>query len=213
MDKLTEKFIERKKENPDYHKIINIKRIKKRITMLLGPNGTGKSRSLHDMKIDLQNDHTKFVEYSTSKDDLVGKFGSPFGNFGIECIAAAFHSEGERMVESFYTWMNGPFLKEVLSTKEPLYVFIDEADSGLSIDRLIETLSTMIFISNEEEKKGRELHFILTVNSYEMYEILNKAGAEAIWVPTGKVIKPKSYEDFKWRYVEYYEAIREQFQG
>lgn len=94
-------------------------------------------------------------------------------------------------------------LREVLSHKKELYIFIDEADSGLSIDRLKQSLEPLKFIMKEEMKKGRKIHLVATCNSYEMYEIMQSDITETIWVPTKEKIELDSYTEFK-RLYEYF---------
>lgn len=211
MNKKYKNFINKKKEQWQYYSEVTTRRIKKPITLLMGPNGTGKSMSLKNIEYEVKKKKINIVKYSTSKDDIVQKGAPAFGDWDINKIAMAFSSEGERMVESFFDWMNTVVLKEVLTNDKPLWIMIDEADSGLSIDRLTYTLSQLIFVIVSEFDKGRDIKVVLTCNSWEMLECFMSNAAKEyvdfIWVPTKQSIRPKNYKQFKKMYIEYFNEI------
>lgn len=204
MNKIMQQFCDMKKEHPDHYNEVTTRSCSSPITLLIGPNGTGKSMSLRHMKESLKRRKIDYVEYSTSKDDIVQKGSNPFTGFDPYKLACAFHSEGERMIDSFGEWADTVFVRAVLEHKRPLWVFIDEADSGLSIDRLWESLRQIVnIIGWEHFDKKREIHLVATCNSYEMLEVMRSKITDIIWVPTKQKIKVKSYESFKKRYMEY----------
>ena len=204
MNKIMQEFCNVKKEHPDHYNIITTRSCCSPVTLFIGPNGTGKSMSLRHMKESLKRRKIDYVEYSTTHDDIVKKGSNPFSGFDPYKLACAFHSEGERMIDSFSEWADTVFVKAVLESKKPLWVFIDEADSGLSIDRLWESLRQIVnIIGWEHFDKKREIHLVATCNSYEMLEVMRSRITEIIWVPTRQKIKVKSYESFKKRYMEY----------
>lgn len=207
MNKIELNFCKKKIENPDYHNEITLKRITKPITLLLGPNGTGKSMSIRSIKYELEKLGKKYLEFTTSRDDIVQKGAPAFGSWDINKLACAFHSEGERICDSFYDWAVEVMLKELHEDKGEMYIFIDEADSGLSFDRLLEVLYPIVHIATDYEKRGRKVYFIFSVNSYEMYEILSKGPTEALWIPSRRPVKFKDYKEFRNKYVEYYEEM------
>ena len=207
MNQKMQKFCNKKKEHPDHYTEIKLKDLKTPITVLLGPNGTGKSMSIHLMKTECKQKNIKFASYSTSKDDIVGKSAPAFGDWNIYGLACAFHSEGERMCDSFYEWSNKDFLRALLEDKEcSVYIFIDEADSGLSIDRIIQSLRPIINIIEMDSKK-RDLHVVFTCNSYELLQVLQSDITTCIWVPTKEEVHIHSYEDFAYRYLDYCEEM------
>ena len=126
-----------------------------------------------------------------------------------EAFLAAFMSEGERMNQSFFTWVKDIMLPAVLKNKEELFIFIDEADSGLSLDKIQEAFRDIIFIIKEENKRGRRIHLIVTANSYELAEVFKEEVelVAYIWVPTNEFILLGSYNKFKKRYMEYYKEM------
>ena len=203
------RFISNKKKDGEYHREISIKDLDAPITILMGPNGTGKSMSILNMveEIKSQKD-ARYVRYSTSRDDIVTTGTGPF-NFDPSALAYAYASEGERMIGSFQKWANSKMLEKIMTNKDELYVIIDEADSGLSIDRLMQSLIPLKDIIKMELAKGRKLHFVFTVNSYEMLEVLQSDITEIIWVPTKEKIEIDNYEEFKSLYTYYYDRYYE----
>lgn len=200
-------FYKKKKENPQYYNVVDLHRISAPITILIGPNGSGKTMSLRTIEQELKKANTKVIKYTTSQDDIVQKGAPAFGDWDPWKLAQAFTSEGERMSSSFVDWCNNAFLRGVLETREPLFALIDEADSGLSIDRLIQTIRPLLFIMREEMKKGRELHYVLTCNSYEMLDQFPGDLTEVIWMPTLDSIEFSDYEEFAEHYTKYYEKV------
>lgn len=207
MSKAMEKFYKKKLDDSQYHTELSIGNIKAPITVLLGPNGTGKSMSLRNFNMQLQFKSINFVTYSTSKDDIVQKGAPAFGSWDISKLACAFTSEGERMSSSFFDWANTTMLSQIMTNDKELWLLIDEADSGLSFDRLMETLLQIVSIVKMEHSKGRKIHAIFTCNSYEMAELLQSDLTDYIWVPTREHIKLGSYYKFKKRYIEYYDNV------
>ena len=208
MNKKEALFIQKKKEDINHHSELSLRHITKPITILLGPNGSGKSMSMKNMKYQLEDKKMKYSSYSTSKDDIVSKASGPFGDWAIEKIACAFISEGERMNHSIADWMCGPMMKDILTDRDkPIYIFIDEMDSGLSIDKIMEETKDILFVVKEELKQNRDIHFIISCNSYELAEALNTEYTEYIWLPTKQRIKLGSYNRFKQRYVEFYKEM------
>ena len=200
-------FYKKKLADAQFYNTISFKDIEKPITILLGPNGTGKSMTLRGIERACKIKGIKLLSYSTSKDDIVSKGSPAFGDWDPWKLAQAFTSEGERMTSSFFDFVNTDFLREVMTNKEPLVVIVDEADSGLSFDRLYETLTQMLFVVKEEHKKKRDIKVILTCNSYEMYEILRQYNPDTFWLPTCKKVEFKSYKTFKKPYMEYYKNV------
>lgn len=204
------RFIANKLKDENHYTELSIVNLEKPITILLGPNGTGKSRSLENMKYELKyEEDLSYVMYSTSHDDIVKNAGSPFSSIGFEGLIFNWKSEGERMIGSFQNWCREKMLREILSHKKELYIFIDEADSGLSIDRLKQSLEQIKFVIEEELKKGRKIHLIATCNSYEMYEIMKSDITETIWIPTKDKIELNSYEEFKSLYTYFFDKYYE----
>ena len=209
LNKKMKEFCKKKLQKPDYYTEVKWYSLLQPITILLGPNGTGKSTSIKLMRQELSNTgHTNVIAYSTTQDDTVKKHTTPF-DMRPEAFLAAFMSEGERMNQSFFTWVKDIMLPAVLKNKEELFIFIDEADSGLSLDKIQEAFRDIIFIIKEENKRGRRIHLIVTANSYELADVFKEEVelVAYIWVPTNEFILLGSYNKFKKRYMEYYKEM------
>lgn len=210
MNKKMKDFCKHKKKDPDYCTKVKLDEITSVMAVLLGPNGTGKSTSMNLMKEELDKRNIKYLSYSTRHDDIVIKCSSPF-RFEPAGIACAFHSEGERMTDSFLDFMEKDFLKEVLENKDrELYVFIDEADSGLSLDMIYRQLLDLMYIVKEKYKRGRNVKLIISANSFELCEpFLNEDNGlvEFIWTPTKEKITFNSYSEFREPYIEYFKEM------
>lgn len=208
MNKKFKEFCDKKLEHPFYHNMITLKSLTKDLVILLGPNGSGKSMSMMNLEQECKRKKINYIKYSTKQNDIVLKASNPF-KMDLKGMSCAFHSEGERMCDSFYDWCNSIMLKELLTKETDLYILIDEADSGLSIDRLKESLEQLVHILELEKQKhpNRIVKFIFTCNSYEMYEIIKTKDSKTIWLPTKEEISPRTYSQFKQRYVEYYEYM------
>lgn len=207
MDANMRYFCKKKKEDLSHHRIIKLKDISRPICLLLGPNGTGKSMSLKSIECELDEANIKWVKYSTSHNDIV----HTTWDFNPEDIINAFRSEGERMCASFDKWGSQKLVPLVLRTKEPLWVLLDEIDSGLSLDRIKQTVSIIKMIFAGEYQKNREIHFIITCNSYELYSVIqHDEFTQNIWVPTNSSFYPKTYDEFKKPYLEYYDKVHKE---
>ena len=106
MNKNMKLFCKKKLKKPNTYTEIKWYNLFGPIVILLGPNGTGKSMSINLMKQELsKSDNLIVISYSTTQDDTVRKHTTPF-DFRPEAFAAAFLSEGERMNNSLFTWMD-----------------------------------------------------------------------------------------------------------
>lgn len=210
MNRQMKEFCANKKKDPDYHTIIHYYNLLQPITILLGPNGTGKSTSIRTMIEETKNlDYMKVISYSTTNDDIVKRKNTPF-KLDPTSLAASFLSEGERMDMSFFDWMDTVMLEAILKDRDKeILMLIDEADSGLSIDNIIKAFCQIKFIVNEEVKRGRKIKVAITCNSYELAEYFKDCdNAAYIWVPTNDYMVLGSYTRFKSHYLEYYKEMK-----
>lgn len=207
MNKKYKTFCDKKKEDPSYHTELFVKDVTTPITILLGPNGTGKSMSTLLISEELKKNNICRVTYSNKQNDIV----STSIGFEIEDLACAFHSEGERIDDSIQKWGCNELVKELLTHEDEVWAIIDELDSGLSIDRLRAVLVEYLGIIHHEKKKhpDRIFRYIFTCNSYEMLELFKAFEdiTKVIWVPTKEVVKIGTYEQFKKRYIEYFDYM------
>ena len=217
MNQKFKRFCDKKYENPDYYKEINPDKLISDITILLGPNGSGKSMSFRSLESYFKNNNIKCLTYSNKRNDIV----NTCFDFDIRKLISAFHSEGERIKDSIYEFSGSHFINELLSNEKDIYVLIDELDSGLSIDSLLNIISEYIQVIVLEKYKHpeRTVKLVFSCNSYEMlhsfYIALDEVKNDPlyykgyipeinlIWVPTMEYIHISSYDDFIKRYIDY----------
>lgn len=187
-----------------FYKEIDISKIETPFTILLGPNGCGKSMSIRLMQQTLDSQKKKYLAYSNKNNDVV----IHDSYFDPTLIAYAFTSEGERIKGSIDHWNNGKFLKAILKDDKDLFIFLDEFDSGLSFDKLKWVINTYIWIYEQEKIKHpkRKLTFILTCNSWEMLRCFKDymSITKTIWVPTATEVWISDYEQFEGMYDYYF---------
>lgn len=203
------KFCEKKKENLDYYSEITWQDLYKPITILLGPNGTGKSMSIKLMEDDLKDrDGIVVVSYIAHRDDTTKKHTTPF-DMRPESLSAFFTSEGERHEFSFAIWVNEELFRTVsLNKDKEIYVLIDEGDSGLSPDRILNTYSMLLNIVNDMLSRGINIHVVISCNTYELAEVFKDSPITwYYWLPSKEYISLDGYKRFKKRYLDYYKEV------
>lgn len=219
MNQKFKRFCDKKYQDPEYHKEIKPDKLISDITILLGPNGSGKSMSFRSLESYFKNNNIECLTYSNKRNDIV----NTCVDFDITKLICAFHSEGERIKDSIYNFSESNFINELLSNEKDIYVLIDELDSGLSIDSLLNIISEYIQVIVLEKHKHpeRTVKLVFSCNSYEMlhsfYIALDEVKNDPlyynykayipeinlIWVPTMEYIYVSSYDAFIKRYMNY----------
>ena len=100
MNKLFKEFCSNKLEHPDYYSEVTLRMIKSPITVLLGPNGTGKSMSIKYIKYQLDKQQKQCVVYSTTNNDIVKTSALAWGvwessevfSYALLCVCGTFFS-------------------------------------------------------------------------------------------------------------------------
>ena len=171
------------------------------ITILVGCNGSGKTTTLHQLKnqIDTE-DECMYIQY----DNMV--------HGGREAIAnLAFHedfkgiatqmqsSEGENIYDNlsrFATKMGQSMTSfKRNSDKSKIFFLFDAADSGFSIDNIIEYKNFFHFLVDHECKKlneDKEVYIIISTNAYEF-----TVGERCLDVTESEYISFENYEQYK----------------
>lgn len=192
-------YIKKKSDDGSFYVQFNVEDINKPITCLLGPNGCGKSLSIKLMTEDLHKRNIPYVHYSTSHNDIVHT-SMDFDPYDLVC---AFHSEGERMMDSFQKWVRIKFIP-LVQKSQTIYLFIDEADSGLSLDRLLQQFEDLTVFIQKLIKEGKDIKVVVTSNSYEMCEALQSPITEYVWLPTKDIITVDDYNSLSNLYRDYF---------
>lgn len=201
-------FIEKKKKDFSHHVVVPESLLNSPIVILTGCNGSGKSQTLKKLDKEWKEKY-EVLSYRTSKEGRSKNYVNPWNSDSYSYargLASCFESEGERMQDLFSLWADQVLLPKLCKTRDPIRVLIDEADSGLSWDKVMYSLSGISrTIVPMELERGRDIKFIFTANSYPMIEALDSPNTKILWVPTKEEWAPKTYEEFKEPYKYYFE--------
>lgn len=209
--------------NPKYTKRESIPvkyNINPGITMLIGPNGSGKTtalsqlRSLFSTEDDLVKKWNK-LEINDSIRDLYSSYlydnvyeetftKSTWGATDhIDRVAQTFeNSEGQNMYDYLYYKINEigqAVTKAIKNNKKGIFLLFDGLDSGLSLD-VINTIrkSVLEFIIETEKKRSNlEVYIICSANSYEFCN-----NYDCIDVTNQKHITFTNYTDYEKYFVK-----------
>lgn len=190
------------------------------ITMLIGPNGSGKTtalsqlRSLFSTEYDLVKKWNK-LEINDSIRDLYSSYlydnvyeetftKSTWGATDhIDRVAQTFeNSEGQNMYDYLYYKINEigqAVTKAIKNNKKGIFLLFDGLDSGLSLD-VINTIrkSVLEFIIETEKKRSNlEVYIICSANSYEFCN-----NYDCIDVTNQKHITFTNYTDYEKYFVK-----------
>jgi len=159
--------------------------LNKKITVLLGKNGDGKTTLLRSIEAELQNTEIKVInDDARERGDDCNNIFDP-----AHILFTRFSSEGETL---FYTI--GMMIKKIgyyVRQSKKVVVCLDKVDSGLSIDKIKEAAD---FIK-ESLIKDIEMT-IISANSYELASQF-KGIADFYWVKKKAFIElPNTYEEF-----------------
>ena len=209
--------------NPKYTKreSIPIKyNINPGITMLIGPNGSGKTtalsqlRSLFSTEDDLVKKWNK-LEINDSIRDLYSSYlydnvyeetftKSTWGaTEHIDRVAKTFeNSEGQNMYDYLYYKINEigqAVTKAIKNNRKGIFLLFDGLDSGLSLDVInIIRKSVLEFIIKTEKKRSNlEVYIICSANSYEFCN-----NYDCIDVTNQKHITFTNYTDYEKYFVK-----------
>lgn len=193
-------FCNQKLKNPEHHNELGIDICLSPFTILVGPNGTGKTLSLLKMEYECKQNNIKCVKYSNKHEDIVQKAGLDWDPYKLLC---AFHSEGERINDSFNNWCETVLAKELVNNEDNIYILLDELDSGLSVDRIESLVMSLYYVIEHEHKvhPKRMINFVITCNSYEMLDCFYKHATLCMqtvvyFVPTRELVSYNSYKKF-----------------
>lgn len=209
--------------NPKYTKRESIPvkyNINPGITMLIGPNGSGKTtalsqlRSLFSTEDDLVKKWNK-LEINDSIRDLYSSYlydnvyeetftKSTWGATDhIDRVAQTFeNSEGQNMYDYLYYKINEigqAVTKAIKNNKKGIFLLFDGLDSGLSLD-VINTIRKNVLefiIETEKKRSNLEVYIICSANSYEFCN-----NYDCIDVTNQKHITFTNYEDYEKYFVK-----------
>lgn len=165
--------------------------INKGITILTGPNGSGKTYACYQIAQYLKEQDIDYLHLDIFKEGKTTK-QEYIDNGNMKALARSIvSSEGQNVYDTLIEKHIGDigYYINNLSQKgiEEAYVIVDGCDSGVSIDLLLSIRYAFDFILEDCTKSGIDLYLIVTSNSYELIPHY-----DCIWIPT---MKHYSYGD------------------
>ncbi|WP_304393422.1 ATP-binding protein [uncultured Clostridium sp.] len=153
------------------------------ITVLTGPNGSGKTYACSQICDYLDEQKKKYLNVNVYEE---GKHTADSFTLSGDMKSLAKYlnsSEGQRVFDTLVdinTPKMGDYVRKLIQdgVKEG-YIIIDGCDSGVSIDLMLSYRSLFEFILDDCKKENIEMYIIITSNSYELvYDY------DCIWIPT-----------------------------
>ena len=167
----------------DCYKDNNIIDIYSGVTILTGPNGSGKTFACCQIRDYLQenNEMVKFINVYTEGQHIADKYLLDGNTRALAKYTNA--SEGQRVYDTFtdnYVYNIGTFIREVSKRIDKTgYIILDGCDSGVSIDLLMNYRDLFNLIVEDCKNQNIEIYIIVTSNSYELIPYY-----DCIWIPT-----------------------------
>lgn len=196
------------KEDSKLHKLLGYSEIEmKKFTLLMGPNGVGKSSILQGVAsktdkyrsggyygecgnaIEVIADSEFEMETLRSREDN-GKYRGYFGDDLSADLQMLFQSEGQSTMTMLMDRV-GKLIEKLKREPEKKFVFlIDELDSGVSFDNILQIINFLKTI----QMKFSQLQIIMTAHNYEFARCFPE---NTIWVPAGQYFDMSKYDVYQ----------------
>lgn len=166
-------------------------------TALVGPNGAGKTTLLLQLEEIAKERGYEVFHYSNARDggDRAKQLYLSCGDMEYFATSAC-SSEGEQVALNFGKVVGkiGQLVKKSVENDTPLFILLDDLDSGASIDRTRELMGLFQLMERDAGVMPggaeHELYIVVAVNSYEL------VNHGCVDVRTGKAISFGDYADY-----------------
>lgn len=192
------------------------------LTVLVGCNGAGKTTLLHNIESELKRSKIPIISFNNLSDGGHNAVSSAAFNTDWSAMALmSTSSEGENIGINLSRWIQGvrhfiangfyPALTkedrfvdifrdkdevakehELLQRHQERWILLDAADSGYSIDNVIELKDVFNLIIEDAKTFDKEVYIVISANEYELAN-----GEQCFDVNSGKYLTFKDYEDYK----------------
>lgn len=162
------------------------------VTVLVGCNGSGKTTLIHQIKDQLQDAEVLFLSFDNLQEGGGHAMSKAAFHQNYNLVSQMFcSSEGENIMINIGEMASriGAACRKQSSGNE-IWIFFDAADSGLSIDGVVEVKDFFNLVL--ETNPGKEIYIIVSTNAYEV-----ASGARCMDVSTGEEIRFKDYADYR----------------
>jgi len=168
------------------------------LTVLVGCNGSGKTTFLLAVKEHLKREEIPYLFYDNLRDggDTARQKAGFFGDISFLATAIC-ASEGENIsmnIGRFAYQIGVEIDKYINGRKRPqeIWILIDAADSGLSIDNVREMKQYLFsFIMEDCKKVGIKPYFLVSANEYELVR-----GEQCYDVARCEYVEFKAYDEY-----------------
>lgn len=192
------------------------------LTVLVGCNGAGKTTLLNNIKQELKGNSVPVLSFNNLTDGGSHGLSLAAYNEDWSALATmTCSSEGETIGINISRWIQGvrSFIangfycantreerfmdifrdqdklteeRKLLGEHEERWILLDAADSGYSIDNVLDLKDVFNLIIKDAKAFNKEVYIIISANEYELAN-----GEQCFDVNSGKYITFEDYEDYK----------------
>lgn len=154
--------------------------LKEGLTVLCGCNGSGKTTLLKQLKENLRKEKIPFISFDNLCEGGDHSMSESLFNHQVSLLSAMIlSSEGENIMINIGKTARkiGGKIREILQDRDKktaekkgteFFIFMDAADSGLSIDNIRELKDFLAMVQEDSKKAGIIPYIVASANEYEL---------------------------------------------